>query len=63
MKNVIAIESIFIIEPDDIDIDIGSLLDLHIAMPDILAVGCIDIAIESAEVIIDISMAGWMAGL
>ena len=75
MKKVIAIESMPIIESDDVDI--RALVELAIAMPDmvvaagaidmamsdIVLVGDIDVDMEPAGFIIDISMACWLAVL
>lgn len=53
MKNVIAMESMPIIVLESIDIE--ELVELAIAIPDIVLVG----GIEPVEFVIDMSMAGW----
>jgi hypothetical protein len=58
VKNVIAMESMPIIVLESIDME--ELVELAIAMPDIVLVGAIDIDIEAVEFVIDISMAGWV---
>jgi len=58
VKNAIAMESIPIIVSDKVDIE--ELVELAIDMPDIVLVGDIDMDIEPAELISDISIAGWM---
>lgn len=55
VKKVIAMESIPIIVPDDIDID--ESVELANDMPEIVLVGDIDIDMEPVELPIDISMA------
>jgi hypothetical protein len=74
MKNVIAMESMPIIVLESIDME--ELVELAIAMPDIVLVGDIDIDmtdmllvgdidididIEAVELVIEISMAGWVS--
>ena len=61
VKNVIAMESMPIIVPDDIDIE--GLVELATDMPVIVLDGDIDIDIEPVELVIDISIAGWLAVL